>query len=457
MFSEQQILDWVQSRISLNQYAVHITPLSELEGWKFDSKTGDLEHVSGKFFRFEGLDVQIKTNVVQCWQQPILNQPEIGVLGFLSKRINGILHFLVQAKMEPGNINFIQISPTVQATKSNYTQVHGGKRPAFIEYFLDQKVGRILVDQLQSEQGTRYLKKRNRNMVVQLPDDYPLEHSEDYIWVTVGQLQKLMRYSNLIHLDCRSIIGCFSYNIDPNYLNSHIDLPQTTFNSRVCSSIFFDDSYSEQNMKSVLSWLTNLKSQIEVNTLYIPLNRVAEWELLDEAIRHKTNKYFSVIGVDVVASNREVSGWSQPLIKSVEGGIIGIATQIRNGILHFLVQGRVEPGLIDIIELGPTVQCTPINYQNCKEGVLPAFVNLFQCADQEQIHFDAMLSDEGGRFFHSQQRHLIIELATDVNVELPSQYCWMTLRQIQSFAQFNNYINIELRSILSCLALGATH
>ena len=35
--------------------------------------------------------------------------------------------YLLQAKVEPGNINKIQISPTVQATRSNYLRIHGGK------------------------------------------------------------------------------------------------------------------------------------------------------------------------------------------------------------------------------------------------------------------------------------------------------------------------------------------
>ncbi len=453
-YSEQQVLDWVKSRISLNQYSVHIVPLNELRGWKFVSSTGNLRHTSGKFFQYEGLDVQIKANTIQCWQQPILNQPEIGVLGFVAKRFDGVLHLLVQAKMEPGNLNFIQISPTVQATRSNYTQVHGGKRPAFIEYFLDQKVGRVLVDQLQSEQGTRYLKKRNRNVIVQLPDDYPLTHSEDYMWITVGQLQKLMSYPNLVHLDCRSILGSFSYNVSLNQIVPNSALPQENFIARIRDSICAGEERAEWDMPSVLSWLTRLKCQIEVQVSVIPLNEVSGWALNDGVIEHPSGRYFSVVGVDVTASNREVAGWSQPLIRSVDGGIIGIAAQMRNGVLHFLVQGRVEPGLIDIVELAPTVQCTPTNYQNGPSTQLPAFVDLFQSASQEQIHFDSMLSDEGGRFYHSQQRHLVIELEADWNVALPPDYCWMTLRQIQSFAQFSNYVNIELRSILSCLALA---
>lgn len=453
LLSETEVLDWVKSRSHSNLYSVQLKALDELKGWGFDSATGNLVHVSGKFFRVEGLDVQINADSVRHWQQPIINQPEIGILGFISQKFNGVLHLLVQAKMEPGNINFIQISPTVQATRSNYTQVHGGSRPAFIEYFLERPFGRVLVDQLQSEQGTRYLKKRNRNIIIQVPDDFQVQHSEDYKWITVGQLQSLMRFPNLVHLDCRSILGSLSYNVNDKYQRLCSEVLPDEFSGKVRASICADDTVAESDMPTVLSWLTQLKCQIEVNTSQLPLNKVSGWGFDNGVIRHESGCFFSVVGVEVTASNREVAGWCQPLIQSVDGGIIGLATQVREGVLHFLIQGLVEPALIDILELAATVQCTPANYLNAVHLPLPAFMELFKSESQASIRFDSILSDEGGRFYHSKQRHLVIELNAGVDLDLPPNYCWMTLKQVQRCARFSNLINIELRSILSCLTL----
>ena len=55
----------------------------------------------------------------------------------------------MQAKIEPGNINKIQLSPTIQATKSNFTQKHGGRKPNYLEYFLNAVDHEIIVDQIQ--------------------------------------------------------------------------------------------------------------------------------------------------------------------------------------------------------------------------------------------------------------------------------------------------------------------
>lgn len=453
MLTEEEVLDWVESRSRLNAYSVQLKALDELKGWNFDPITGNLAHASGKFFRVEGIDVHIDSGSVQCWQQPIINQPEIGILGFIAQRFDGVLHLLVQAKMEPGNINFIQISPTVQATRSNYTQVHGGNRPAFVEFFLEKNEGRVLVDQLQSEQGTCYLRKRNRNLIVQMPDDFVLTHTEDYTWVTVGQLQRLLRFPNLVHLDCRSILGSLSYQVNSQQRMLCSEMPQTEFSGRVRASVCAADEDADSDMPSVLSWLTRLKCKTEVNTHPIPLNKVAGWSLKNGVIKHESGCFFSVVGVEVTASNREVAGWCQPLIQSADGGIVGIASQVRNGVLHFLIQGRVEPGLIDIVELAATVQCVPANYLKWAHLPLPAFVELFQPESQAQVRFDSILSEEGGRFYHSLQRHMVIELDASHNVELPPNYCWMTLWQIQECARFSNLLNIELRSILACLSL----
>ncbi len=133
--SNTDFLRWFESRRKANSFNVNKVPLKELQGWHFEEDTGDLEHKSGKFFRIEGIKVQTNFGYTPYWMQPIINQPEIGILGFLAKKIDGVLHFLVLAKMEPGNVNMIQISPTVQATRSNYTQVHGSKKTPVFRIF----------------------------------------------------------------------------------------------------------------------------------------------------------------------------------------------------------------------------------------------------------------------------------------------------------------------------------
>lgn len=452
LVSEKDVLDWIETRSRAYDLSVKLIPLEDMNGWTFSQTTGNLSHVTGKFFSIQGLNVRTNFGPVDRWTQPIINQPEVGILGFISKRLNGVLHLLVQAKMEPGNINLVQVSPTVQATRSNYTQVHGGRRPKFVEYFIGEKVGRILLDQLQSEQGSRFLRKRNRNVIVQLPDNASISHTEDFIWLTIGQLQRLMRIPNVVHLDCRSIIGSLSF-FSAQLSRKSTDLPASeSFWDGVLRSILADQNQADHSLTDIISWVTDLKCQFEMQSHLIPLMQTDAWTIQEGMIQHDTRCFFSVVGVAVQATSREISSWHQPLIHSAEPGIIGLLCQMRNGVLQFLIQGRAEPGFFDTVELAPTVQCVPGNYSCGIREPLPEFVELFQHAPLHFIRFDSMLSDEGGRFYHNQSRHIIIELEPETSFDIPINYHWMTLSQIQKFSQFSNLLNIELRSILACVS-----
>src|ERR1043166_4156232 len=99
VMSEADALAWLASRSRAYDYSVETIPLEQLDGWMIERDTGNLAHASGKFFRIEGLDVHSNAGPVRRWSQPIINQPEIGILGFVAKRLNGVLHVLAQAKM----------------------------------------------------------------------------------------------------------------------------------------------------------------------------------------------------------------------------------------------------------------------------------------------------------------------------------------------------------------------
>ena len=171
--SIETLFQWIKKRNQEVTVSVELIPFSEMKGWKADAD-GNIRHESGKFFSIEGIQVNTDVGDIPKWEQPIINQPEIGYLGILTKEIDGVLYFLMQAKIEPGNVNCVQISPTLQATKSNYTQQHKGRKPLYLEYFQNAKPNQVLLDQLQSEQGARFLRKRNRNIIIKVDEDVPV-------------------------------------------------------------------------------------------------------------------------------------------------------------------------------------------------------------------------------------------------------------------------------------------
>ena len=174
----EDVDDWLEGRRRAHRFRVDRIPFAELDGWSFEAGTGDLVHRTGRFFTVEGLRVTTSEGAFPEWHQPIIRQPEVGILGILVKEFDGVPHFLLQAKMEPGNRNLLQLSPTVQATRSNYTKAHQGADVKYLEYFHGARRGRVLADVLQSEHGSWFYRKSNRNMLVEADGEVPVH--EDF-------------------------------------------------------------------------------------------------------------------------------------------------------------------------------------------------------------------------------------------------------------------------------------
>lgn len=205
-----QILDWLEGFRKNNKNVVELIPVKAMKKWYLEEKTGNIRHDSGKFFSIEGVKTTTQDRELRSWCQPIMNQPEVGILGIIVKKIDGLYYFLMQAKTEPGNIDAYQISPTVQATKSNYTKVHGGKLPPFVEVFLDRAGGKhkIIFEKLQSEEGARFWKKNNLNMLLEVGEKEFEEVPPEFCWITLHQLKQLLLKSNIVNACARSVLSC---------------------------------------------------------------------------------------------------------------------------------------------------------------------------------------------------------------------------------------------------------
>ena len=89
--STEQVLDWIREqnrKIEVNVRQISFAEM--LPMWQFDAE-GNLRHATGKFFSIEGIRVKTNYGNVAEWEQPIINQPEIGYLGIITKEIEGVL------------------------------------------------------------------------------------------------------------------------------------------------------------------------------------------------------------------------------------------------------------------------------------------------------------------------------------------------------------------------------
>lgn len=205
--TDSQVDRWIKERLRKANIRSELAPINAIDQWQVDAETGNIAHVSGRFFSIIGLAVRHRTAQGElAWDQPIIDQPEYGILGILAKKFDGVLHFLLQAKEEPGNIHSVQLSPTVQATYSNYTQRHGGAMPLYLEYFIDPPREQLLFAKLQSEDGGRFLFKSNRNMIISVEGELAPAPAT-FIWLTLRQISDLTRRDNMVNACTRSILS----------------------------------------------------------------------------------------------------------------------------------------------------------------------------------------------------------------------------------------------------------
>ncbi|MEV7008641.1 NDP-hexose 2,3-dehydratase family protein [Streptosporangium sp. NPDC051022] len=435
---------WLAGVAERNYMNVEKIALDDLVGWGHDGLTGNIGHQSGKFFTVEGLDVSFPENAVTDWTQPIINQPEVGILGILMKEFDGVLHCLMQAKNEPGNHNGLQLSPTVQATRSNYTRVHQGRPVPYLDYFRDTSRHGVIADVRQSEQGSWFYQKRNRNMIVEVTED--VELMEGFCWLTLGQVHELLLVPDLVNMDARTVLSCMPFS-GADLTGTFGTVTGDGFRSALIRSCD-PGAGALHDGDEILSWITEMRSGVDVHARRIPLNGLRRWHQADGRISHDTGRFFDVVGVSVEAGGREVSSWTQPMIEPFGTGIIAFLVKPIDGVLHALVHARVEPGYADVVELAPTVQCTPENYDHLPAAARPLFLDEVLGARPGQVRYETVLSEEGGRFYSARNRYLIIE--TDRDLGHPD-FRWMAVHQLGELLRHSYYLNVQARSLAACL------
>ena len=204
------IIKWFNKKREESDMIVEEIDVKDLEKWNIEIKSGNISHDSKGFFEIIGIKVSNTFDREvgkEGWTQPMIAKNPGGILGILMKKINGIPHYLLQAKAEPGNIGKLQLSPTLQATTSNLLKAHGGKRPLFAEYFDDSNNPKIIYAKWQSEDGGRFYLKSNYNMIVEIEDDEELDIPDYFIWVTLYQIKQLLKIENFVGPHVRGIIS----------------------------------------------------------------------------------------------------------------------------------------------------------------------------------------------------------------------------------------------------------
>ena len=202
------ILSWIKLRQKKIKSTSKIINLNKCEGWYFD-KNSNLHHKSGQFFKIKGIETKgAMGREVKSWTQPILTQKHGGVLAFISRQSKKYgTQFLIDAKIEPGDDSIIKISPSFQATQSNMNQAHGGRKPKFYDIVIQQKSAELIYYTIHNEEGARFWKKSNWNVIVNLKNPYDKRiKGSNYKWVSFKQIKKLSLINRYVNPFVKTIL-----------------------------------------------------------------------------------------------------------------------------------------------------------------------------------------------------------------------------------------------------------
>jgi oxidase EvaA len=200
-------LSWYHKIKNKNKAKVKTIHLEKMNQWIYDKKKGDIRHSSGEFFCIEGKRITNSEREIRSWDQPFLKQINYkgGIIGLVRSNINGVPHYLIDAKYEPGNYNDIQLSPSLQATYSNLNRIHKGEKNKVVKKYFTKNFFTIRKFWV-TEDGGRLFKKRNMHWIIQYNGKINVP-GKTFKWLTLWDLHQFIKKGSLVGPHLRSILS----------------------------------------------------------------------------------------------------------------------------------------------------------------------------------------------------------------------------------------------------------
>jgi oxidase EvaA len=439
------IEQWLSEARQLGDVVCEQIPFAECEKWSF--KEGILCHDQGCFFSIVGIRADSHLPELGDLEQPIILQPEIGILGFVVRETADGWDWLLQAKSEPGNIGFVQGAPSVQATYSNYMQKHGGLPTPMLEYFLDpvSSKANMITDIEQSEQGDRFLGKYNRNSVVVISDDAPVPGQRLWKWFPAASIRNSLHIDFGINTDARSVLFCSDWRLLVEKGESPFSRwrGKGGFGESLCNS--FETESSHMSLDEAIYRLALKRKQKLFSPELCSLYDLKGWSFsADEISCTSDSRSFDVRAYETHCSDREVEHWCQPLLVGLREIVISMVCTRISGVMHFYLRFSPEIGFREVVQLAPSLIDDTVHCQ----------VDWVKDAINESgafVHAYVKQSDEGGRFMESVAAYSIIEISDHWVNDQDNEGLWLTLSQLKSLVSRRGLLTNESRSVLSLL------
>lgn len=288
----------------------------------------------------------------------LLRQSETALVGLAIARADNGRYFLLNARSEPGLHGLCQFSSTVQSTPSNYERRHGGAATFFIDHFVGSRSDvTVLHDSLEYDWGQYYDRKTKRFLIIEV--DEMVTPVDPCVWVSEDVLRDLLGLDYLVTADLRAAI--------------------TLLDARESLGARYDPTAPEKHDDSSTSRALHERA----------LGQLSDWALDDLGIRENSPRQgVSVEYVEMRSSTREVSAWTQPLMR--------VAEPVEVTLAYARVGAETVVAVAKATQIG----------LGGRELYFPAQFELADAAIVRSIRTSA----EGGRFFQHEVLLRLVEI-----------------------------------------------
>lgn len=401
------LAEWRRLVLEAADFACEPMALAESADWRL--RDGQIRHRTGRFFSVVGVEDSSGRSF------PLIHQPEVGTLGFLVAGPPGRTRWLTQMKIEPGNVGAAQLAPTLQATQSNLDRVHRGWSPVPADRFPGSAPA--LADGLWSEQGSRFLGKRNRNVTVAA--DPPQAETLRHRWVESPDLREALGSDFAVNTDARSVIATAPWRLVGGV---------EPFTGGLRRSYLHHEAGALRRAAAAVESLPSAELR------RVPLEALTEAVLDPGTPTPLRHPHFDVVHRMVRATTREVTTWDQPLAKGTGRGRIELRlAACPDGVLRAELAIDRDPGLIWGAELTAS-------------AVTPAGSAVSPWSPGRALA-RVLVSDEGGRFDHEVSEVRIIETDGPLDEDAPL----LTLGDLERLVRRPMATTNELRTAVAVL------
>lgn len=430
--ASEDVSAWLDRRRAASGLQVRRVGFADCAGWRF--RDGRLEHETGSFFSVAGMLFGNTARPDRNNAHVMIDQPEVGWLGFLVRPNGRGIDWLLQAKTEPGNDGGTHIAPTVQATRSNFRMAHGGLPTRYLDLFAPGAP--LLSDAPYSEQGTRFLWKFNRNCVrlVQPGEVADPGPDDGWRWFSGRALRQMLDHDFTVNTDARSVIATAPWAL----LADGGPLFRAAALARSHAS-------GLGQMRSLLAAIAPAGSKPGISWHRVPLDDLPGHALSADALRCAEGTE-AVACFDCAARDREVSRWCQPfLMPPAAPAEHDLMMRVEDGAAELFLRRVNEPGFADRVEYGPTF--------HSELPPPPALSRLFADTPRKTL---AVLNqtDEGGRFMQAPARYRIVLVEGTPERRAYPFGAWVRLAALERLLQTPGSCTNELRTLVSMM-LGA--